>query len=61
VQHTAEATCTVTRNIARVSSSANETSCAAVGVLKAAAYLSRQSTSLTTEVDSFISRVCAVA
>ncbi|GLR88147.1 methyl-accepting chemotaxis protein [Bradyrhizobium iriomotense] len=61
VQHTAEATSTVTRNIASVSSSANETGRAAAGVLQAAANLSSQSTLLTTEVDSFISRVRAVA
>jgi methyl-accepting chemotaxis protein len=61
VQHTAEATSTVTRNIASVSSAANETGRAAAGVLKAAANLSKQSTSLTSEVDSFISKVRAVA
>jgi methyl-accepting chemotaxis protein len=61
VQHTAEATSTVTRNIASVSSSANETGRAAAGVLKAAANLSSQSTSLTSEVDGFISKVRAVA
>ena len=61
VQHTAEATSTVTRNIATVSSAANETGRAASGVLKAAANLSSQSSSLTGEVDSFISKVRAVA
>ncbi|MBR0828204.1 HAMP domain-containing protein [Bradyrhizobium manausense] len=61
VQHTAEATSTVTRNIANVSSAANETGRAAAGVLKAAANLSNQSTSLTSEVDRFISKVRAVA
>ena len=61
VQHTAEATSTVTRNIASVSSAANETGRAASGVLKAAANLSSQSTSLTSEVDSFIGKVGAVA
>ncbi|MET4384776.1 methyl-accepting chemotaxis protein [Bradyrhizobium sp. F1.4.3] len=61
VQHTAEATSTVTRNIATVSSAANETGRAASGVLKAAANLSSQSTSLTAEVDGFISKVRAVA
>lgn len=61
VQHTAEATSTVTRNIASVSSAANETGRAAAGVLKAAANLSSQSTSLTDEVDGFISKVRAVA
>lgn len=61
VQHTAEATSTVTRNIATVSSAANETGRAASGVLKAAANLSSQSTSLTSEVDGFISKVRAVA
>jgi methyl-accepting chemotaxis protein len=61
VQHTAEATSTVTRNIASVSSAASETGRAATGVLKAAANLSSQSTSLTSEVDSFISKVRAVA
>jgi methyl-accepting chemotaxis protein len=61
VQHTAEATSTVTRNIASVSSAANETGRAAAGVLKAAANLSNQSSSLTGEVDSFISKVRAVA
>ncbi|UVO40138.1 HAMP domain-containing protein [Bradyrhizobium arachidis] len=61
VQHTAEATSTVTRNIATVSSAANETGRAAAGVLKAAADLSSQSTSLTGEVDSFITRVREVA
>ncbi|KJC37340.1 chemotaxis protein [Bradyrhizobium sp. LTSP849] len=61
VQHTAEATSTVTRNIASVSSAANETGRAASGVLKAAANLSSQSSSLTGEVDSFITKVRAVA
>jgi methyl-accepting chemotaxis protein len=61
VQHTAEATSTVTRNIASVSSAANETGRAAAGVLKAAANLSSQSTSLTSEVDSFIGKVREVA
>ncbi|PMW04301.1 chemotaxis protein, partial [Pseudomonas sp. GW456-11-11-14-TSB2] len=61
VQHTAEATSTVTRNIATVSSAANETGRAATGVLKAAADLSSQSSSLTGEVDSFITRVREVA
>jgi methyl-accepting chemotaxis protein len=61
VQHTAEATSTVTRNIASVSSAANKTGRAAAGVLKAAADLSGQSSSLTSEVDSFISKVRAVA
>ncbi|UEM08795.1 methyl-accepting chemotaxis protein [Bradyrhizobium barranii subsp. barranii] len=61
VQHRAEATSTVTRNIATVSSAANETGRAASGVLKAAANLSSQSTSLTSEVDGFISKVRAVA
>jgi methyl-accepting chemotaxis protein len=61
VQHTAEATSTVTGNIATVSSAANETGRAASGVLKAAANLSGQSTSLTSEVDGFISKVRAVA
>lgn len=61
VQHTAEATSTVTRNIASVSSAANETGRVATGVLKAAANLSNQSTSLTSEVDNFISKVRAVA
>jgi methyl-accepting chemotaxis protein len=51
----------VTRNIATVSSAADETGRAASGVLKAAANLSSQSTSLTSEVDGFISRVRAVA
>ncbi|OAF02408.1 hypothetical protein AYJ54_27110 [Bradyrhizobium centrolobii] len=50
-----------TSNIASVSSAANETGRAATGVLKAAANLSSQSTSLTSEVDSFISQVRAVA
>ncbi|TPQ30535.1 methyl-accepting chemotaxis protein [Bradyrhizobium guangdongense] len=61
VQHTAEATSTVTRNIASVSLAASETGRAATGVLKAAANLSSQSTSLTSEVDTFISKVRAVA
>jgi methyl-accepting chemotaxis protein len=61
VQHTAEATSTVTRNIASVSSAASETGRAATDVLKAAANLSSQSTSLTSEVDGFISQVRAVA
>ncbi|MET4800643.1 hypothetical protein [Bradyrhizobium sp. LB11.1] len=51
----------MTRNIATVSSAANETGRAASGVLKAAADLSSQSTSLTGEVDSFITRVREVA
>jgi methyl-accepting chemotaxis protein len=61
VQNTAQATSTVTRNIATVSSAANETGRAASGVLQAAAHLSSQSTSLTSEVDGFISKVRAVA
>ncbi|MBR0848364.1 HAMP domain-containing protein [Bradyrhizobium diazoefficiens] len=61
VQNTAQATSTVTRNIATVSSAANETGRAASGVLQAAANLSSQSTSLTSEVDGFISKVRAVA
>jgi methyl-accepting chemotaxis protein len=61
VQNTAEATSTVTRNIATVSSAANDTGRAASGVLEAAANLSSQSTSLTSEVDSFIGKVRAVA
>ncbi|MBI5263214.1 MAG: methyl-accepting chemotaxis protein, partial [Bradyrhizobium sp.] len=61
VQQTADATATVTRNIGNVSSAASQTGRSAAGVLKAAANLSEQSTSLTSEVDSFISRVRQVA